>query len=150
MKRLLWYFLLYAASTLFVFFMFQAGMSLLNQTNLSEITSHFIGENVFLPFLYSSLSLVILTITQTKLLTHEEKQEEFIYGCFNLIFSVVEEALGIILFVLAVQKNSLPLFIVALMIAGLGFIEMAYSIYLLIDQNKKKEIQETSKDIPNS
>ncbi len=149
-KKLLWYFLFYVASTLFVFFLFRAGMALINCEDLSKISSNFIGEAIFLPFLYSSLSLVIMVVTQTKLLTHEEKQEEFIYGCFNLVFSMIENTLGIILFVLANQKASLPLCITALMITGLGIIETMYSVYLLIDQSKKKVVKNSANDTINS
>lgn len=149
-KKLLWYFLFYIASTLFVFFLFRAGMAPINCEDLSKISSNFIGKEIFLPFLYSSLSLVIMVVTQTKLLTHEEKQEEFIYGCFNLLFSMMENTLGIILFALANQKASLPLLITALMIAGLGVIETAYSVYLLIDQSKKKVAENSTNDTINS
>jgi len=80
-----------------------------------------------------------MTVTQTRILKQNEKREEFIYGCFNLIFSLLETALGIILLSLGASKNSLPLNVSASMILGLGIIELGYSIFLLIDQAKRVE-----------
>mgnify|MGYP006874319007 FL=1 len=137
-NKLLWYFLYYASSTLFVYFVFHAGMGFIN-LDPSNLTIDYVGKNAFLPFLYSSLLLVIMTVTQTRILKQNEKREEFIYGCFNLIFSLLETALGIILLSLGASKNSLPLNVSASMILGLGIIELGYSIFLLIDQAKRVE-----------
>ncbi len=137
-NKLLWYFLYYTSSTLFVYFLFHAGMKFVN-LDASILTVTYVGEYAFLPFLYVSLLLVIMAITQTRILKQNEKREEFIYGCFNLIFSLLESALGIILFSLGAMKYSLPLNVSASMILGLGIIELGYSIFLLIDQTKKVE-----------
>ncbi len=137
-NKLLWYFLYYASSTLFVYFVFHAGMGFIN-LDPSNLTIDYVGKNAFLPFLYSSLLLVIMTVTQTRILKQNEKREEFIYGCFNLIFSLLETALGIILLSLGASKNSLPLNVSASMILGLGIIELGYSIFLLIGQAKRVE-----------
>ncbi len=137
-NKLLWYFLYYTSSTLFVYFLFHAGMKFIN-LDVSILTITYVGEYAFLPFLYASLLLVIMAITQTRILKQNEKREEFIYGCFNLMFSLLESALGIILLNLGITKHSLPLNVSASMILGLGIIELGYSIFLLVDQTKKVE-----------
>lgn len=141
-NKLLWYALFYASSTLFVYFLINAGMAFTNIKDPNSITTDFVATKAFLPFLYVSLLLVIMVITQTKILKTEEKAEEKIYACFNMIFSLLESALGIILVSLSIPKGFSTLVVVGSMILGLGIIELAYSIYLFIDSSKRKEIEQ--------
>ncbi len=134
-KKILHYFLFYVASTLFVYFLFNAAMSLPTGDTLN-LTLDFLGKKVFLPFLYCSFCLVLAILCQIKFLKKEDRTETMIYSCFNIIFFLLVISLGIALFVLGKRKASLPLTITATAFLSFGGLELVYSIYSLITLNK--------------
>ena len=143
-NKIIWYMLYIAASTLLVYFLLSSGLSLL--TIDSNINEAFITHNVILHFLFSFLLLPLIVIIQIKVLKQDDKKEELIYGCFNLIISLLENTLSIVLIVLAANNNNLSLLLIALIILLLGISETVYSIYLLVDQSKRIEVKEATSD----
>lgn len=136
-KKLLWYFLLYVSSTLFVYSIFHGGMFFYNHQDLSELTMDSIGYNGILPYVYGMLLLLLISFIQSKTIAPESEQETNVYAGFNILFSMIEIALGII--TLCIPNNVMPTQISGSVILGLGISELAYSIYLLITNKIKSK-----------
>lgn len=137
-KKLLWYFLLYISSTLFVYSVFHGGMFFYNHQNLSELTMDSIGYNGILPFVYGMLLLLLIGFIQVKTIAPEGEQETNIYAVFNLLFSLLEIVLGII--TLCIPNNVMPTQISGSVLLVFGVGELAYSIYLLINNKIKSKV----------
>lgn len=142
LKKLLWYIVFYVSSSLFMYFTFNMGFFFLNNP-FDKITNDTFGRGFVLPCLFAFLLLVVIVILQTKVLSkQDDKKEGFIYGCFNLIFALLEMTLGILLLVLAGRKECNALILSGLLILILGVIELGYAIYLLAkNQNEPMEIE---------
>lgn len=136
LRKALFYFLFYVASTLFVYFFFTAAMNIRNVSDPSSITSEFLGKCVFLPFLYCSFSLTLAVFLQSKCLVKEDKTETMIYACFNIVFFLLVGSLSIILFVLGNRDNCLALNVAAIAFLSFAILEIGYSVYLLLGLKK--------------
>lgn len=134
-KKLLWYFLLYVSSTLFVYSVFHGGMFFYNHQDLNELTMDSIGYNGVLPYVYGMLLLLLIGFIQSKTITPEGEQETNIYAGFNLLFSLIEIALGII--TLCIPNNVMPTQISGGVLLAFGVGELTYSIYLFISNKIK-------------
>lgn len=134
-KKLLWYFLLYISSTLFIYSVFHGGMFFYNHQDLSQLTMDSIGYNGILPYVYGMMLMLLIGFIQSKTITPESEQETNIYAGFNALFSLIEITLGIIM--LCVPKIVMPVQISGSVLIVFGTGELAYSLYLFISKKNK-------------
>lgn len=134
-KKLLWYFLLYISSTLFIYSVFHGGMFFYNHQDLSQLTMDSIGYNGILPYVYGMMLMLLIGFIQSKTITPESEQETNIYAGFNMLFSLIEITLGIIM--LCVPKIVMPVQISGSVLIVFGAGELAYSLYLFISKKNK-------------
>lgn len=134
-KKLLWYFLLYISSTLFIYSVFRGGMFFYNHQDLSQLTMDSIGYNGILPYIYGMMLMLLIGFIQSKTITPESEQETNIYAGFNTLFSLIEITLGIIM--LCIPKSVMPVQISGGVLIVFGVGELAYSLYLFISKKNK-------------
>lgn len=134
-KKLLWYFLLYISSTLFIYSVFHGGMFFYNHQDLNQLTMDSIGYNGILPYVYGMMLMLLIGFIQSKTITPESEQETNIYAGFNTLFSLIEITLGIIM--LCIPKSVMPAQISGGVLIVFGVGELAYSLCLFISKKNK-------------
>jgi hypothetical protein len=134
LKKILYYILFVCASTLFAYFFLEAGLYPYANSlaGLSDVNTPLL-QGVYLPIIYSALSLAVALITQFFLIRPSSWNEKRLYGWgMVIVFGALLAAL-LVLLIFYVKHNA-PIGEISLIpVAAFASIECGFGIrYLLI------------------
>jgi Na+/proline symporter len=154
-RKLVYYMLFFIASTLVFYFL--VGLALTRYTAVADINSdENLIHNVFLPFMYTLLALLVMVVTQFLLIGNPGDSEKRLYSISLLVFFGVIFGAGLL--ILAVGLVNIPsnsvstnpsFFLCALIPAlGIGLGEILYGAISLRALAKKAKTIKTEEGKP--
>jgi Na+/proline symporter len=143
-RKLVYYMMFFIASTLVFYFL--VGLALTRYTVVVDINSdENLIHNIYLPFMYSILALLVMLISQFLLIGNPEDNEKHLYSISLLVFFGVVFGAGLLILaegLVNIPDNAVStdpsFFLCALIPAlGIGLGEILYGIISLRDLAKK-------------
>jgi hypothetical protein len=139
-KKAGFYTIFLVASTLFIYFTLSAALypysAKLDSLPAGTLVSEKITEGIMLPFVFSTLSLVILGLFQFLLIKPESATEKRIFSLVLIIFFSLGLAMSILVLVGAVKESALGAILGIIPPATLSIAEIILGVIRLLEANK--------------